>query len=84
MLVSVVLLGLLEKKEMLERMVQLVPQAPQALRVWLVSAVSSVCLDNVEREVSLVFQDHLVSLGNRELLVLVGTVDPLDLSDHPV
>lgn len=36
-----------------------VPQAPQALRVWLVSAVLSVCLDSVEREVSLVFQDHL-------------------------
>lgn len=36
-----------------------VPQAPQALRVWLVSAVSSVCLDSVEREVSLVFLDLL-------------------------
>lgn len=36
-----------------------VPQAPQALRVWLVSAVSWVYLDSVEREVSLVFQDLL-------------------------
>lgn len=80
---SAVLLGLLERREMLERMVPLVLWVLQVLRVWLVSAVSSVCPDSVVREVSLVCLDPLVSLESRELPAAAETVDPLDLWDHP-
>lgn len=78
----VVPLGLLERKEMLERMVLLVPSVLQGLRVWVVSVVSSVCPDSVGREVSPVCPDLLVSPASRELLVAAETVDPLDLLDH--
>lgn len=45
-------------------------------------------LNNVKKKLHTWLQDLLscsrVSLENRELLVPVGTVDPLDLSDHQV
>lgn len=78
---SAVPLGLLERREMLERMVLLAPQVPQVLRVWAVSVVLSVCQDSVEREVSLVCLDLLVSPESREVLVALETADPLDLLD---
>lgn len=43
--------------------------------------VSSVCLDSVVREVSLVCLDLLVSLESREVLVAAETADPLDQLD---
>lgn len=72
-------LVLLERKEMLERMVPLVHLVLQALRVWLVLGVLLVCLDSVVREVSLVCLDPLVSLESRDPLAALVTVDPLDL-----
>lgn len=79
---SAVLLGLQERREMLERTVPLVPQVLQVLRVWLAHVVLWVYLDSVVREVSLVCLDLLVSPENKELLVAQETVDPLDLLDH--
>lgn len=70
-----------ERKEILERMVPLVQMAPQAPLVWPDSVVSLVFLGSAEREASPVFQDPLVSLESRELLVAVETVDPLDPLD---
>ncbi|CAB1445080.1 unnamed protein product [Pleuronectes platessa] len=67
---------------MLERTVLLVPWVPQVLRVWVVSAVLSVCQDSVEREASPVCPDPQVSPESREVLVAPETVDPPDLSDH--
>lgn len=78
---SVVLLVLQERREMLEKMGLLAPTVPLVLRVWLDSVVLLVCLDNVEKEVSLVCLGQLESLESREPQVELGTVDLLDLLD---
>lgn len=72
-------LGPPERRETLERMVLLAPTAPQDPKVWPGRVVSSVCPDSAEREVSPVCPDHLVSLVNKDLLVVAETVDPPDL-----
>lgn len=72
-------LVLLERKEMLERMVPLVHLVLQVLRVWLVLGVLLVCPDSVVREVSLVCLDPPVSLESRDPLAALVTADPLDL-----
>lgn len=78
---SAALLGLLERREMLERTVPLVLMVLQVLRVWADHAVSWVCPDSVEREGSPACLDLLVSPESRELLVAAETADPLDLWD---
>lgn len=83
-LVSAVLLGLLERRETLEKTVPLVLLVLRVLRVWPVSVVLWVCPDSAVREVSLVCPDLLESLASKEVLVAAETVDPLGLSDHPV
>lgn len=82
MLGFVVPLELPERRETLERMVHLARLVLQVLRDWLVSAVLLVSPDSVAREVSPVCLDLLVSLESKELLVVLETVDPLDLLDH--
>lgn len=69
----------LERRETPARMVLMAPTAPQGPRVCPGHVVSWVYLDSVEREVSPACLDHLVSLVNKELPVVVGTVGPLDL-----
>lgn len=72
-------LELPERKETPERTVHLVLPARQVLQDWPVSAVSSVCPDNVVREASPACLDLLVSPVSREVLVAVETEDPPDL-----
>ncbi|TNN82195.1 Collagen alpha-1(II) chain [Liparis tanakae] len=79
---SVVQLGLLERREMLERMVPLVPSVLRVLRVWRVSAVSWVCPGSVASEASLACLDLLVSPESKDLLVAVGTAAPPGLLAH--
>jgi len=75
------LLEPLARRESLERTDPLVPMGLQDLRDWLDLVVLLVCLGSVERGASPAFLDLLESQASRELLVLVATVDPLDLLD---
>lgn len=65
---------------MQEKMALLGPMVPLVLRDWLDSVGLLVCLDNVEREVSLVCLGHLESLESKEVQVELEIEGLLDRS----